>query len=324
MRGVAREQPIQFSHERHVGGNGIDCRYCHTSVEDSKFAGIPPVKTCMNCHAEVFANSPVPEAGARRFETGRSIEWTRVHDLPDFVHFDHSIHVKKGVGCTTCHGPVDRMPLMWQEQSLQMEWCLDCHRNPERFVRPRNAVFSVSYQPPANQAELGRRLVAEYRDSEAHQLFDVSSMKPTDETRGREFWRSLDELADDPAFQERLHNEFPTAVEAITDPVERRTFLKLMGASLGLAGVTACTQAAGRENRSLRAPAGGHHPRQAAVLRHRDDPRRHGDRPAGRESRGASDQDRGQSRPSGEPGRDRRVRAGRGARTSTIPTAPAP
>ena len=96
------------------------------------------------------------------FENGRSLEWIRVHDLPDFVHFDHSIHVKKGVGCTTCHGPVDRMPLMWQEASLQMEWCLDCHRNPERFVRPRNAVFSVSYQPPANQAELGRRLVAEY------------------------------------------------------------------------------------------------------------------------------------------------------------------
>jgi hypothetical protein len=160
---VAREQPIQFSHERHVGGNGLDCRYCHTSVEDSAFAGIPPTKTCMNCHAEIFANSPFLQPVRASFESGRPIEWTRVHDLPDFVFFDHSIHVNKGVGCTTCHGPVDRMPLIWQEQSLQMEWCLDCHRNPERYVRPREAVFSVSYRPPANQLELGHRLVEEYQ-----------------------------------------------------------------------------------------------------------------------------------------------------------------
>jgi hypothetical protein len=159
---VAKEQPIQFSHERHVGGNGIDCRYCHTSVEESGFAGIPPTKTCMNCHAELFAKSPFLQLVRDSFETGRAIEWTRVHDLPDFVHFNHGIHVKKGVGCTTCHGPVDRMPLMAQEQSLQMEWCLDCHRRPEEFVRPRNDVFSVTYQRPANQSELGRQLVEEY------------------------------------------------------------------------------------------------------------------------------------------------------------------
>jgi hypothetical protein len=160
---VAREQPIQFSHERHVGGNGIDCRYCHTSVEDSPFAGIPPTKTCLNCHSEIFANSPFLQPIRDSFESGRPIEWTRVHDLPDFVFFDHSIHVNKGVGCTTCHGQVDRMPLMAQEQSLQMEWCLDCHRNPEQYVRPRSAIFSVDYQRPPNQAELGRRLVEEYQ-----------------------------------------------------------------------------------------------------------------------------------------------------------------
>ena len=159
---VAREQPIQFSHERHVGGNGIDCRYCHTSVEDSPFAGIPPTKTCMNCHAEIFAKSPFLQPVHESFEDGRAIEWTRVNDLPDFVHFDHSIHVRKGVGCTTCHGPVDQMPLMAQYQSLQMEWCLECHRRPEAFVRPRSAVFSVTYQPPGDQLEVGRRLVAEY------------------------------------------------------------------------------------------------------------------------------------------------------------------
>jgi hypothetical protein len=160
---VPREQPIQFSHERHVAGNGIDCRYCHTSVEESAFAGIPPTKTCMNCHSQIYANSPYLQPVRTSFTTNMPLHWTRVHDLPDFVYFNHSIHVKKGVGCTTCHGQVDRMPLMWQENSLQMEWCLDCHRNPERYVRPRNQVFSVSYQPPSNQLALGARLVAEYQ-----------------------------------------------------------------------------------------------------------------------------------------------------------------
>ena len=160
---VAKEQPIQFSHERHVGGNGIDCRYCHTSVEESGFAGIPPTKTCMNCHSALFANSPFLKPVRDSFETGRPIEWTRVHDLPDFVFFNHSIHVNKGVGCTTCHGPVDRMPLMAQEQSLQMEWCLDCHRRPEAFVRPRADVINVSYVTPDNQLEIGRRLVEAYQ-----------------------------------------------------------------------------------------------------------------------------------------------------------------
>jgi len=160
---VARDQPIQFSHERHVGGNGIDCRYCHTSVEESSFAGIPPTRTCMNCHSQIFANSPFLEPVRESLRSGRSIQWNRVHDLPDFVYFDHSIHVNKGVGCTTCHGQVDRMPLMWQEKSLQMEWCLECHRAPERYVRPRDAVFRVDYVAPPNQAELGARLVEEYQ-----------------------------------------------------------------------------------------------------------------------------------------------------------------
>jgi hypothetical protein len=160
---AAREQPIQFSHERHVAGNGIDCRYCHTSVEDSRFAGIPPTKTCMNCHSQIFADSPFLEPVRASYASGKPLEWTRVHDLPDFVFFDHSIHVNKGVGCTTCHGQVDRMPLLYQEKSLQMEWCIDCHRAPEKYVRPKDAVFRVDYQPPSNQAELGARLVAEYQ-----------------------------------------------------------------------------------------------------------------------------------------------------------------
>jgi hypothetical protein len=160
---VSREQPIQFSHERHVAGNGIDCRYCHTSVEDSAFAGIPPTKTCMNCHSQIFSTSPFLEPVRQSFREDRSIAWTRVHDLPDFAYFNHSIHVNKGVGCATCHGPVDRMALMRKEASLQMEWCLDCHRHPERYVRPREAVFDMNYQPPSDQFALGARLVSEYR-----------------------------------------------------------------------------------------------------------------------------------------------------------------
>src|SRR5207302_3881905 len=138
---VAREQPIQFSHERHVAGLGIDCRYCHTSVEESSFAGIPPTETCMNCHREIWKDSPMLEAVRESYRSGRPLEWIRVHDLPDFVYFDHSIHVAKGVGCASCHGRVDDMPLTWRVATLQMDWCLDCHRQPERYVRPRERVF---------------------------------------------------------------------------------------------------------------------------------------------------------------------------------------
>jgi hypothetical protein len=159
----ARTQPIQFSHERHVGGNGIDCRYCHTSVEVSSFAGIPPTKTCMNCHSQIFKDQPFLEPVRASFRDDRSIEWVRVHDLPDFVYFNHSIHVNKGIGCATCHGRVDLMPQTWQVQTLEMQWCLDCHRNPERYVRPRDKVFSMTYTPPADQLALGRRLVTEYK-----------------------------------------------------------------------------------------------------------------------------------------------------------------
>src|SRR6266849_78469 len=159
---VPVEQPVPFSHEHHVGGLGIDCRYCHTTVENSSFANIPPTKTCMNCHSQIWNNSPTLEPVRESYRTNQSIRWIRVHDLPDYVYFNHSIHVAKGVGCTTCHGQVNKMPLMWQENSLQMSWCLDCHRHPERFVRPKSEVFSVNWQPPPNQVEMGRELVKEY------------------------------------------------------------------------------------------------------------------------------------------------------------------
>lgn len=161
--GVARTQPIAFSHKHHVGDDGIDCRYCHTSVEDSSFAGIPPTKTCMNCHTQIWADSPTLEPVRESFRTGKSIQWTRVHNLPGFVYFNHSIHIYKGVGCSTCHGRVDQMPLMWREHSLYMNWCLECHREPERFVRPRKDIFNMEYEPPKDQLALGRQLVKEYK-----------------------------------------------------------------------------------------------------------------------------------------------------------------
>ena len=154
--GVARSQPVQFSHKHHVSDDGIDCRYCHTSVEESSFAGIPSTKICMNCHTQIWAESPILEPVRESFRTGKSLEWTRVHNLPGFVYFDHSIHVHKGVGCVTCHGRVDQMPLMWRENTLYMEWCLECHRNPERFVRPREQVFNMDWQPPRIRSRLGK------------------------------------------------------------------------------------------------------------------------------------------------------------------------
>jgi hypothetical protein len=160
---IPREQPVQFSHKHHVGDVGIDCRYCHTSVETSAFAGIPPTKTCMNCHSQLFADSPYLEPVRESFRTGRPIKWTRVHDLPDFAYFNHSIHVTKGVGCSTCHGQIDQMPLIYQEASLQMEWCLQCHRQPEQFLRPKDKVFDMTWKPPADQLEQGRRLAVEYK-----------------------------------------------------------------------------------------------------------------------------------------------------------------
>ncbi len=163
---VARDQPVPFSHKHHAGGLGIDCRYCHTSVENSSFAGLPPTATCMTCHSQIWANSPMLEPVRASYRNDQSIEWVRVNALPDFVYFNHSIHVHKGIGCTTCHGPIGEMPLTWRANTLQMDWCLDCHRQPELYVRPRESVFSADYKPPADQPAMGRRLVKQYKIQE--------------------------------------------------------------------------------------------------------------------------------------------------------------
>src|SRR6201993_3872316 len=183
--GVARPQPAPFSHEHHVAAIGIDCRYCHTSVEKSPFAGIPPTKTCMNCHSQIWTGAPLLEPVRESFRTGKSLVWNRVNDLPDFVYFDHSIHINKGVGCNSCHGPVDRMPLMFNYASLQMEWCIECHRAPEKNLRPREQVFNMRYQQPTrdlpvvvdgtaytNQLSLGKALVHKYH---LRSVLDITS-----------------------------------------------------------------------------------------------------------------------------------------------------
>ena len=174
--GVRRAQPVPFSHQHHVTGLGIDCRYCHTSVETSSFAGIPPTKTCMNCHSQIWTNAKLLEPVRASYKSGESLQWTRVNQLPDFVYFNHSIHINKGVGCNTCHGPVDQMPFMYQQESLQMEWCLSCHRAPEKNLRPRDQVFNMRYLPPTgstpvvvdgqsytDQQGLGTALVKKYK-----------------------------------------------------------------------------------------------------------------------------------------------------------------
>src|SRR5258708_5195237 len=163
---VVREQPVPFSHKHHAGDLAIDCRYCHTTVEDSPFAGMPSTEICMHCHSEIWKDSPVLAPVRDSYQSGQPIAWNRVHDLPDYVYFDHSIHVAKGVACVTCHGQVDEMPLTWQDQSLLMSWCVDCHRDPKPYIQPVAAVFNMNWQPPVDQAEMMAikpRLIADYQ-----------------------------------------------------------------------------------------------------------------------------------------------------------------
>ncbi len=156
-------QPIPFSHQHHVGVFGFDCRYCHTSVEESSFAGIPPTKTCMNCHSQVWVGGPTLEPVRESYRTGEPLHWRRVHNLQQFAYFDHSIHVAKGVGCVTCHGRVDQMPLMRQTSSLLMEWCIDCHRQPVNSLRPHEEVYSMTWEPTGDRQALGRDLMEKYK-----------------------------------------------------------------------------------------------------------------------------------------------------------------
>ncbi len=181
---VPREQPVQFSHRHHVGDDGIDCRYCHTTVETTASAGMPATKTCMNCHSQLFANSPYLEIVRASWRDGQPIKWTKVHDLPDFAYFNHSIHVNKGVGCASCHGRVDLMPLMWNVNSLHMEWCLECHRAPEKVLRPKDEITNMAwpenldpkkYPNGWDQAKDGAQLAKEYNIQPTNVLTSCST-----------------------------------------------------------------------------------------------------------------------------------------------------
>ena len=151
-QGQRPDQPVPFSHKHHVQGLGLQCQYCHTTVEKSSYAGIPPTRTCMNCHAQIWTNAQLLDPVRQSWYTGNSIPWTKVHDLPDFVYFSHEIHVNKGIGCESCHGRVDEMPLMYEQNTLQMEWCLDCHRNPAKNIRPTSQVYNMAWKSADGRA----------------------------------------------------------------------------------------------------------------------------------------------------------------------------
>ena len=157
-QGTPYDQTVPFSHNHHTTGVGIDCRYCHTTVETSATASVPPTQTCMNCHSQIWTDAPMLEPVRESYRTGKSLEWRKVNDLPDYAYFNHSAHVNKGVGCTTCHGQIGEMPLVYQAESLQMQWCLACHKNPEQYLRPKSEVTAPVWNPPADQLQAGARL----------------------------------------------------------------------------------------------------------------------------------------------------------------------
>lgn len=159
--GYAPVQPIPFSHQLHAGQLGIDCRYCHGSVEISPAAGIPSTQTCMTCHEYIATDSEKLQPLRDSWESGLPVEWIRIHKLPEHSYFNHSIHVNVGIGCATCHGRVDRMEVVMKTQPMSMGWCLDCHNNPEQYIRPVEEVFNMAYQQPPNQYEFGKMLVAQ-------------------------------------------------------------------------------------------------------------------------------------------------------------------
>jgi hypothetical protein len=152
--GYRPEQPVPYSHRLHVGQIGLDCRYCHASVETSPVSNVPPAKVCMNCHHVVKRDSPLLEPIRSSVETGLPVRWIRIHNLPDYAYFDHAAHVHAGVGCRSCHGPIQEMEVVWQAEPLSMGWCLDCHRNPGPHLRPPDAVTDMEWVPPSDHAEV--------------------------------------------------------------------------------------------------------------------------------------------------------------------------
>jgi menaquinone reductase, multiheme cytochrome c subunit len=159
--GYSPRQPIPYSHQVHVGKMGMDCRYCHTTVEGAVFAAVPPTSVCVNCHKTIAADSDKLAPLRESLKTGKSVPWVRVHDLPDYVYFDHHAHVRQNVACVSCHGRIDQMEQVYQAKRLSMGWCLECHRDPAPNVRPAEFITDMNWVPDKDPAALGRRLVTE-------------------------------------------------------------------------------------------------------------------------------------------------------------------
>ena len=166
-------QPIPFSHKHHVGDDGIDCRYCHTQVETSRHAGLPGSSICLTCHSQLYTDAAVLRPLMESARTGQPIAWRRVHTLPDFVFFDHSVHVAKGVACFECHGRVDQMPLTWRAEPMQMQWCLACHRDPASHLHAAADVFAMP--PPGVSSREGEELARLMKLESTRRLTDCST-----------------------------------------------------------------------------------------------------------------------------------------------------
>ncbi len=172
--GVAPEQPVPFSHKHHSGELGIDCRYCHTSVEQQANAGMPPTHTCMTCHSQIWTGAPMLAPVRDSLAKDEPLHWTRVNHIPSYVYFNHSVHVTKGIGCSSCHGAITSMQLTLRAKAFHMDFCISCHRNPQANVRTPDQVWNMDWSPPADQATKGPELVAQYHIRNAAQLTDCS------------------------------------------------------------------------------------------------------------------------------------------------------
>ena len=177
-QGQRPDQPVPFSHKHHVQGLGLQCQYCHVTVEKSSYAGIPPTKTCINCHSQIWTNAALLEPVRHSWATNESLVWTKVHDLPDYVYFNHSIHVNKGLGCASCHGRVDLMPLMYQQNTLQMEWCLNCHRDPAKNLRPASQVYNMAWEGPTPEKPVWCSANGEQTGKPTAQSVDCQTVEP--------------------------------------------------------------------------------------------------------------------------------------------------
>jgi hypothetical protein len=174
--GYQPTQPVPFSHALHVGDLGMDCRYCHNTVERAAFAALPATQTCMNCHTSIKPESPRLAPVRESWTKGSSVPWVKIHDLPDYAYFNHSAHVNKGVGCVTCHGRLDQMEQVYQVKSLSMSWCLDCHRAPEKYLRTESEITSMNYTAPGgNQLAAGKELKHEFGIRDATYMTSCST-----------------------------------------------------------------------------------------------------------------------------------------------------